>query len=81
EFDANNARALETLVHEYDVQIKTFPEDVLKELKKVSHQVLEETAAGDELTGRVHQSFHDSLERTSHWGDVAERHYAHAREL
>ena len=48
---------------------------------KVSHQVLKETAAEDDLTGRVYDSFKASLERQSFYGEVSERAFRRARML
>ncbi len=81
EFDANNARALETLVNDHGVKVGTFPDDVLAALKRATHDVLEEIAAEDEFTSRVYKSFSESLRRTSHWGNIAERAFAKARGL
>lgn len=81
EFDANNARALETLVNDHGVIIRNFPDEVLLELKRVAQVVLDETGAEDELTSRVYQSFKESMARTSRWGEVAERTYARTRNL
>ena len=81
EFNAQNARALEALVSEHGVKLRRFSDDILMEMLKVSREVLEETAATDELTGRVYESFKASLKRQDHWGEISERAFARARAL
>ena len=81
EFDANNARALDVLIKEHGVHLRHFSDDILREMKRASLAVLKETAAEDELTGRVYDSFMQSLSRTRYWGEVSEREYARARDL
>jgi TRAP-type mannitol/chloroaromatic compound transport system substrate-binding protein len=56
EFTARNGEALEQLRNE-GVEVRPFPEDVLQELARISREVLDEIAAGDELSGRIYESF------------------------
>ena len=81
EFNAMNARALDLLVNQHGVKLRRFSDDILREMLKVSHQVLKETAAEDDLTGRVYDSFKASLERQSFYGEVSERAFRRARML
>lgn len=81
EFEAKNAAALKTLVEEHGVMVRSFPDEVLIELKRVAHEVLEETGAEDDITGRVYKSFMESMARTSRWGEISERTYTRARDL
>lgn len=79
EYNAQNARALVTLVNEHDVKIRPYPDDVLAELGRISREVLDETATSDALTGQVYDSFKSSLTRTSSWGDISELAFQNAR--
>jgi len=81
EYDANNARALDILINEHGVHLRTYSDDILREMKRVSLQVLKETAAEDDLTKRVYESYMASLARTSYWQEVSELNYARARAL
>lgn len=81
EFNAQNARALEVLVGQHGVKLRRFGDDILREMHKVSRQVLEETAAEDALTRRVYDSFKASLERQSFYGEISERAFTRARLL
>ena len=64
EFTARNHEALATLVEKHGVQLRRFPDDVLRELKRVSEQVVQETAAKDPLSKKVYDSF-KAFERKS----------------
>ncbi|MCH8082170.1 MAG: TRAP transporter substrate-binding protein [Proteobacteria bacterium] len=81
EFNAMNARALDLLVNQHGVKLRRFSDDILREMLKISRQVLKETAAEDDLTGRVYNSFKASLERQSFYGEVSERAFRRARML
>jgi len=81
EYNAENARALDILINDYEVQLKKFPEDVLEAMAKHAKDVIEETAAGDELTGRIYESFEASKARTSRWSEISEGAYMDARGL
>lgn len=62
DFAANDPRALQTLVNEHSVQVRQFPEEILKAGAEASKEVLEELRdGGDELTKRVAESFVESL--------------------
>ncbi len=81
EMDANNSVALKTLVEEHGVIVRSFPDEVIIELKRVALEVLEETGREDDITGRVYKSFMESMARTSRWGEISERTYTRARDL
>jgi len=44
-------------------------------------RVILRDASGDELTGRVYESFKASMARTSRWGEISERAFTRARAL
>ena len=81
EYDANNARALTALINDHGVKLRTFSDKILLAMKRVALEVLEETAAEDEFTGRVYESYKVSLARTSYWSEISEHSYARARGL
>ncbi len=78
-FHHNNARALASLQTEHGVQLRRFPQPVLKELQRVAQEVLEEIAARDPLTKRIYQSFRTNLERMQPWSRIAEEAYLQMR--
>jgi TRAP-type mannitol/chloroaromatic compound transport system substrate-binding protein len=79
EFDAQNARALSTLVNEHGVKLTRYPQEILDAMGRISVEVLAETAASDALTGRVFESFSQSMARTAHWGETGERAFTEVR--
>lgn len=82
EFQARNATALETLVNKHGVQIKKFPEDVMKAGGAEAGKLLVEMRdGGDVLTKKVVESYvwaRKLLRDTSRIADAA---YLEAREL
>ena len=81
EFTARNQRALMTLVNEHGVELRKFPDEVLKRLKDLSQEVLREIVDRDPVARRVYESqraFQDQVER---WHDVSEYAYYQARKL
>ena len=79
EFHHNNARALVQLQREHGVQLRRFPQPVLRELRRVSHEVLEDIAARDPLTGKIYRSFQANLAPLQQWGRIAEEAYMNMR--
>ena len=81
EFNANNARALDTLVTEHGVQVKRFDDAILVRLAELSEQVLAETAQHDDLTRRVYESFLSARTNGMKWGQLGEEAFAAARAM
>ncbi len=81
EFNANNARALDTLVNEHGVQLKRFSDDILRALGTLSAEVLADAAKADETTGKVFESFRKARQEGIRWGAISEQAFAHARSL
>ncbi len=79
EYMHHNSAALDQLVAEHGVELRTMPEDVLEAAAAASTEVLLETAQNDELTGRIFESFKASLTRSMAWVDVSEEAYMAAR--
>jgi TRAP-type mannitol/chloroaromatic compound transport system substrate-binding protein len=75
----NDADALETLVKEHGVQLRQFPEPVLKELAKVSYQIMSERASQDKLSQEVFDSIMMFKKRISPWSKVSLQSYLAAR--
>lgn len=57
DFHYHNIVSLDPLVAQHGVELREFPDEIVRELGRVSREVLEEGAAGDPLTGRVHASY------------------------
>jgi TRAP-type mannitol/chloroaromatic compound transport system substrate-binding protein len=81
EFMARNSEALQTLVSEHGVQVKPFPDAVLKRLRELSEEVIAEGVAKDPLYARVYESVTAYQKRSSTYLKVAEEAYLKARSL
>ena len=81
EYTALNNKALNTLVNKHKVDLRKFPDEVLKELRSISDQVVAEVAAKDPLSKKVYDSFRAFRDQVEAWHDVSERAYLNARQL
>lgn len=57
----HNASLLPSLVEDYSVELRSFPEEVDDAIGKTAMAVLEELGDSDELTRRIHRSYMDFL--------------------
>ncbi len=74
-FEAKNNGALQTLINEHHVQLKQFPQAVLKALKKLSTEVLEEVAANDPMSRKVYDAFLKFRANMYSWNAITEEPY------
>lgn len=81
EFNARNAGALKTLASEHGVVAKSFSDEILREIGRVSGELLAEIAAEDEFSRRVYDSFRAFRADAMAWGRVAEASFIAARRL
>ncbi|PID65340.1 MAG: ABC transporter substrate-binding protein [Gammaproteobacteria bacterium] len=81
EYNARNGSALEELVNKHGVQLKKFPDEVLKQLRSVSDEVVAEVAKKDIVTQKVYDSYVNFRDKSAKYTDIAERAYLNARAL
>ncbi|MEM1368053.1 MAG: TRAP transporter substrate-binding protein [Cyanobacteria bacterium P01_H01_bin.15] len=82
EANAGNARALQTLINEHNVQVRQLPPDVLKGLGSASGEVVAEMrSSGDELMQRTIDSFLSARQVLMRWNQVTEQSFLSARAL
>ncbi|BBB27933.1 TRAP transporter substrate-binding protein [Amphritea japonica] len=81
DFTAKNNRALEQLVTEHGVELRKFPDEVLKEIKSLSDAVVSEEAAKDPMSQKVFESFVKFRDQATQWHAVSEQAYLNARSL
>jgi TRAP-type mannitol/chloroaromatic compound transport system substrate-binding protein len=74
-----NGAALASLVQEHDVQVRQFPENVLRQLAKVSDQILRERASQDKLSQEVFESIMQFRQKASPWAMVSLQPFIRAR--
>ncbi len=78
EFTAQNAAALVELKKNPDIDIRPFPQPVLKYLRELSVQVVEDIASGDPQFRRVLESYLAFGEAARQWNEISEVAYAGA---
>ncbi|PIE44698.1 MAG: ABC transporter substrate-binding protein [Gammaproteobacteria bacterium] len=81
EYNARNGSALEELVNKHGVQLKKFPDEVLKQLRSISDEVVAEVAKKDAITQKVYDSYVNFRDKSAKYADIAERAYLNARAL
>ena len=79
EYTAQNNQALDTLVNKHKVDLRRYPDDVLKRLKALSDEVVAEVGAKDKVSKKVYESFKNFRDQATKWHNVSERAYLDAR--
>lgn len=75
------AEALADLVDNRNVQLRAWPEDVLRAAHAAGEEVLAEVAKAGPVEARIHQAYRDALARLRRWSAVSARAYLEARTL
>jgi TRAP-type mannitol/chloroaromatic compound transport system substrate-binding protein len=81
DFSARNNQALETLVNKHGVQLRKFPDEVLRKLRELSLAVVAEEAAKDPMSAKVYESFRAFNEQALKWSRVSEQAYLESRTM
>jgi len=81
EFEAKNLLALQELKQKHHVEVLEFPDEVLKELKRLTQIVLEEEAEKDKTFRQVYQAYTAFSRNNTAWNEISEAAYAHALKL
>jgi TRAP-type mannitol/chloroaromatic compound transport system substrate-binding protein len=81
EFNAANAAALRTLREDSSIRIMKFDDALLKELHRLSMEVVAEAGAADGTSRRIHASYQAFRASAMAWGDLAERAFLNGRAL
>lgn len=81
EFTAQNSSALVALKEQHKVQVKKIPDEVLKELRKMSNDVVEELAARDKMARKIYDSINKFRAQSVPWLDISERAYLNSRSI
>lgn len=75
EFEANNGAALVELITKHNVELIQLPDEVLNALRPLAAEVLEEEAAKDPMSKKVHESFKKFKKVLGTWGTTSEKAY------
>jgi TRAP-type mannitol/chloroaromatic compound transport system substrate-binding protein len=82
EANAGNARALQTLINDHNVQVRQLPVDVMEALGSASGEVIAEMrSSGDNLMKRTIDSFLSTRRILMPWSQVTEQSFLTARTL
>lgn len=81
EFKARNAEAQRVLEEQHGVTGSAFPEDVMREMARLSREVLAETAEADDFTRRVYDSYMSAMRKYMDYAETAEYAYIESRRL
>jgi len=81
EFNANNALSLRKLRAEGAVKILKFDDSILKELYRVSRDVVAELSLRNEISKKVYASYHQFIPSIIDWSDIAEGSILNSRRL
>ena len=76
-----NAVALEAIKNDPNVELRRLPDDVLRLLKSLSEEVIEEMAVKDEWTARVKASFDEAQAKLIPYNEISELACMNARNL
>ena len=79
DFTARNNEALEELVTQHNVELRRFPDTVLRELKQLSEQVVAELAGKDPVTKKIYREFDRFRRQTQRWHRHRRRHLGQRR--
>ena len=75
EFEAKNNLYLRKLIDEENVQLKAYPESVLKKLKEYSVEVVEDAASKDAMSRKAYDSFLKFQKNAYAWSKLTEEPY------
>ena len=81
EYTARNNNALIELVEKHGVSLRKLPNDVLRELKKVSDEVMKEFVAKDDMAKKVYDSYSNFKEDVVNYHNISEKAYIEARDI
>lgn len=81
EFTYQNGLALRTLTQEHGVQLRSFSDEVWREVGRICEQVVADTADADPISRRVYDSYLEARRIGRDWANVSEAPYYQKREL
>ncbi len=80
EYTARNPAALDTLLNKHHVDLRRYPDDVIRELRRLSREVVGELADKDDFSRKVFASYDAFYQQSKRWSDISERAYLEARD-
>ncbi|RTZ71936.1 MAG: ABC transporter substrate-binding protein [Gammaproteobacteria bacterium] len=80
EYYARNPGALDQLVDKHKVQLRAYPDDVLRQLRKVSAEVAEELAGQNQAAKKIYESYQGFLDSARKFSRISDLAYLKARD-
>ena len=80
EYAARNPGAMRQLIEQHDVSVRSYPADVIAQLRKVSEEVVAEVAAKDDFSKKVYASYKQFLDESRSFSAVSDLAYLKARD-
>jgi len=80
EYTARNPVALRTLLEKHGVALRSYPDDVLAEMRRLTDEVVTELGQQDAFSRKVFASYRKFLDQSKEWSRVSELAYLQARE-
>lgn len=81
EYTARNAQSLQQLKRDGKIEIRPFPDDVLRQLRTITEQVMTEIAATDPMAERIYASFNAYKDSVAEWTAISEQAMLDVRKL
>ena len=75
EFEAKNNASLKELIDVHKVELRAYPDDVLKQLKKYALEVVEEVAAADPMSKKAYDAYLEFQKDIYAWNKITEEPY------
>jgi TRAP-type mannitol/chloroaromatic compound transport system substrate-binding protein len=81
DYTHGNALALKQLSDDPNVEIRPFPDDVLKLFKSITKQLVDEMSANDPMAAKIQKSYYEFLDKSAMNQRVSEQAYLETRRL
>ena len=81
DYTAKNNAALQTLISGHKVQMRSFPDDVVKKLRELSEQAIHRVGQHDDISREIYQSYQKFRQDVIQWSKVSEQGYMAARSV
>lgn len=81
EFNANNSKALNTLVTKHGVKLHEFSDDIFKAAGKAAKEVLAQVAQTDDITKKVYESYMNFRKVALEWSKLSDQSYMQKRSV
>jgi TRAP-type mannitol/chloroaromatic compound transport system substrate-binding protein len=81
EYTHGNALSLTQLQSDPNIEIRPFPDEVLRLLRSIAREVAEELMANDPASAKVGKAYFDFLDKAAENSRLSEKAYLNARDV